>query len=477
MIIRSRSTFVLGLLSLVGICEAQIFVQAQPQPSRQMPSSAMPEPHPQAPNAAQAAGQNLTPGLGVDVPLPALPPAAPKEWQLTLDQAIKYGMEHSPQILAAHYNVEGARANYVGQRLPANPTIGFGTVNNQVSTGQFGNPANYPLYVPVETSGKLRWRTDQSKNQWLQSKSDFQTTSNTVRESVADAYIVLQVANRGLIDEQEAYADARKLRDLTLKQFQAGGAPQTNAIRTQVAFTQESANMVTAINAVRDARANLNVQLGRNATDPIDAADPLAFTPIHPRLEELEAQALKNRPELQSAEYNRRSLSANVGLQRAAGYPDLIFGTDLHAIGEGNVEVGFAFPIDLGSIRGAVQQAQKQVKAQQAVQTQLKQSVELDVSSAFDALSTAEQTVDAYQNGILPQSVSLFERITQGYTLGANTVLDLLDAQSTLRSVRIAYYTAIGNYRQAMAQLEHATGQAIPAFSSVPIVNSPPPVK
>ena len=134
-------------------------------------------------------------------------------------------------------------------------------------------------------------------------------------------------------------------------------------------------------------------------------------------------------------------------------------------------------PIDLGSIRGAVQQAQKQVKAQEAVQSQLKQSVQLDVNAAFDALNTAEQTVDAYQNGVLPQSESLLQRITQGYTLGANTVLDLLDAQNTLRTVRIAYYTAIGNYRQALAQLERAVGQSIPAFSSVPIVNVTPPVK
>ena len=272
-------------------------------------------------------------------------------------------------------------------------------------------------------------------------------------------------ANRALTDEQEAYADALKLRDLTRKQFEAGGSPQTNAIRAQVALTQETANLFSAINGVRQARASLNNVIGREADAPIDAAEPLEYQPAALNLNDLQALAAKNRPELASAEYNRRALSAAASLARAQSYPDIVLGKPLQ--GTTNIELGFTLPLfDFGGIRGATQQAQKQEKAQEAVQRQVRQSVGLDVQAAYNALNLAAQTVEAYRSGILPQSESLLQRVTQGYQLGASTILDLIDAQATLRTVRIAYYGAIGQYRQALAQVERATGAPIAALRS-----------
>ena len=326
-------------------------------------------------------------------------------------------------------------------------------------------------------AGKLRWRTSQSKNEWLQSQADAQTTGLTVQQSVANAYINLQAANRALADEQEAYADALKLRDLTAKQFQAGGSPETNAIRAQVALTQETANLFSAINGVRQARANLNVVIGQDANAPIDAAEPLEYQPVSLKLDDLQALAAKYRPELASAEYNRRALSAAASLARSQSYPDLVLGKTLQ--GTNGVELGFSLPFfDFGGIRGATQQAQHQEKAQEAIQRQVRQNVELDAQTAYNALNLAAQTVEAYRNGILPQSESLLRRVTQGYQLGASTILDLIDAQATLRTVRIAYYGAIAQYRQALAQIERATGVPLAALrGSGPILPVAPPAK
>ena len=412
----------------------------------------------------------------MDIPLPPLPPAVPIAQQMTLAQVVAYAQTHSPQVLAARYGIAGARANYVGQRVPANPTIGYGGINNTVAPASFGDLSNYAVYLPIETSGKLRWRTSESKNQWLQSQADAQTTGLTTRQTVTNAYINLQTANRALTDEQEAYADALKLRDLTRKQFEAGAAPQTNAIRTQVTLTQETANLFSGVNAVREARANLNIQMGRDVETPVDAAEPLAFNPVTLNLADLQALAAKNRPEVASAEYTRRALSAAASLARAQGYPDLVLGTPLQ--GANGVELGFTLPLfDFGGIRGAVQQAQKQEKAQEATQRQIRQSVGLDVQSAYDSLNLAAQTVEAYRSGILPQSESLLRRVTQGYALGASTILDLIDAQATLRTVRIAYYGAIGQHRQALAQLERATGTPSAALNSAPAQIVKPAVK
>ena len=131
--------------------------------------------------------------------------------------------------------------------------------------------------------------------------------------------------------------------------------------------------------------------------------------------------------------------------------------------------MGIAFPLfDFGSIRGAIRQAQKNVKVQEAENEQTRRSVELDVKTAYESLDGSEQAVAAYQNGAIPQSESLLTRIESGYALGFNTILDLIDAQNNLRTVRIAYYAAIGNYRQALSQLERAVGAPMPALNTAP---------
>jgi outer membrane protein TolC len=45
--------------------------------------------------------------------------------------------------------------------------------------------------------------------------------------------------------------------------------------------------------------------------------------------------------------------------------------------------------------------------------------------------------------------------------LGGNTILDLLNAQATVRSTRNDYNTALAAYRQAIAQLERAIGASL----------------
>jgi outer membrane protein TolC len=210
-----------------------------------------------------------------------------------------------------------------------------------------------------------------------------------------------------------------------------------------------------------------NIQLGRAPEVPVDAAEPLAYHPIHPKLEDLQAQAVRSRPELVSAEFNRRALRAAVDMQRAVHYPDLTVG---HTAKFDGFQVGVLFPLwDFGSIRGAVRQAEKNVQVHDAQTTALRQSIQLQVADAYEALVLAERTVEAFQSGTLPQSESLLQRVQQGYRLGFGTILDVLDAQNNLRAVRIAYYGAIGNYRAALSQLEGAVGAAIPALNSAPL--------
>ncbi len=387
---------------------------------------------------------------------PQGPPEVAPSDRVTLAQAEAEGLRNNPQIAQALHTTAGAKANLSGQRAPLNPIFSYSGINNTVAPTSFGDPSNYALAYTLETSGRQGLRTRQARAQLQGAQYDEQTTRLSVRQAVAAAYVALQIADYGLDNEREAYTVARRLDDLTQKQFSLGAAPETNAIRTRIALTQEEQNLLTAINNVLVDRANLNLAMGRDPGRPIDCVEKLAFRPISVTLTSLQEQALRTRPEIRSAEAARHALEAEVGLQRSQSYPDVVVATDLRAR---QVEVGFALPLfDLGSIRGAVHKAKEDVQVQRAQEQQTRQQVLLDVQSAYLALDVAARTVRSFEDGILPRAESLLKRIEQGYGLGANTVLDLIDAQETYRTTRNDYANAIGNYAQAEAQLERAIG-------------------
>ena len=395
--------------------------------------------------------------------------------RITLERAVEIAFQENAQIKASRYQIEAAKANLSGQRAPINPTLTYGGLNNTVApapTLDVNNPSNYGVLFTVETNGAISWRTSQAHNQFDQATADAKTAFLNVRQSVTNAYIGLQIANRALLDEQEALKDAARIRDLTRQQFKLGAAPQTNSIRADIAYTQEFANMLNQVNAVKAARSALNIALGRKPEQPVDAAEPLEFAPIHEKLDDLQKLADANRPELSSATYSLHALKAAVGLQRSQYYPDLVVGTDFREVHSGVFQVGLTLPLfDFGSIRGAVSQAKKNVKAQESQIVLAQQQVRLDVESAYEALIVSEGTVEALMAGSLSQAEGLEQRIEKGYLLGGNTILDLLDAQSTLRASRIAYYGSIGNYRQALAQLERAIGAPVRALNTAPAVS------
>lgn len=412
--------------------------------------------------------------------LAGAPPKVPAAQQLTLAQALEYARNNSPLLQGALYQVASARANLSGQRAPVNPIFNVGGLNN--STGpsvgplDLGRASNYAFAFTVETNGGIGWRTSQARNQLFGTQADARTTSLGVAQAVTGGYIDLQVADANLENEQQAYASALRISDLTEKQFRLGAAPETSASRAAIALTQEQSSLLKANSVVRVARASLNIQMGRDAEVPVDAADALEYRPAAdlPTLNALQTRAVQNRPELQSAEFARRALRANVGLQRAQSLPNLYVGTDLEAIQSGRLQFGLTLPLfDFGSIRGAVRKAQSDVKAQEAVLTQQRQIVQLDVSTAYDALRRSQRIVALYQEGILPTTASLLQKIEKGYTLGGSTILDLIDAQNNNRQVRSDYNNAIGDYNRALAQLERAIGEPLTPASATSLLFAP----
>jgi cobalt-zinc-cadmium efflux system outer membrane protein len=83
---------------------------------------------------------------------------------------------------------------------------------------------------------------------------------------------------------------------------------------------------------------------------------------------------------------------------------------------------------------------------------------------ALSRLAAAETVVRTYQGGVLEQSRRLLEGSQRALQVGAPgaSILNVLEAQRTYRSVLTEYTNALAQHAQARAELDRATG-SVPA--------------
>ena len=85
----------------------------------------------------------------------------------------------------------------------------------------------------------------------------------------------------------------------------------------------------------------------------------------------------------------------------------------------------------------------------------------LEVRENLAKVDAAGKSVSIYRDGLLPQAEQAFQSALAGYRTGTVNFMTLLDAQRTIRDVRMGYYKAVVEYEQGVADLERAVGRKL----------------
>ena len=209
------------------------------------------------------------------------------------------------------------------------------------------------------------------------------------------------------------------------------------------------------------ALASLRQFLGFDAV-PADyhVAGSLVYEPVPLRLEEVQARALANRPDLLAAQRSVTASESQVGLARANGKVDLDVAFNYTRLNQNNLGA-FYFNIPLpvfNKNQGEIARTQYVVTQSQFQQKAAEQQVLTDVKNAYENLRTSEQVVQLYDKGYLQQASQSLEITRFSYGHGAASLLDFLDAERSYRSTELSYRQALATYMTALEQLRQAEG-------------------
>jgi cobalt-zinc-cadmium efflux system outer membrane protein len=111
--------------------------------------------------------------------------------------------------------------------------------------------------------------------------------------------------------------------------------------------------------------------------------------------------------------------------------------------------------------QGGIRQAEVAVQTAEADLNKALNVVENEVEVAYRNLIQSRRLVEAYVGGVLDDARATFTIVERAYERGGATILDLLDAARTSRTIQQNYIEALFNYQRNVLQLESAVGQEI----------------
>jgi cobalt-zinc-cadmium efflux system outer membrane protein len=383
---------------------------------------------------------------------------------LTLAKALALTLEHSPELSAFSWDIRSAEARIIQAKLSPNPEVSIEGENlNILSGSQSGNEMQNTLRLSqlIELGGKRKLRVreaqfDRESTQW-----DYQVKRLEVLKQTSTAYIDVLAAQANVQLAEEGLAIAEAAVPVTEKRLEAGKASEIELVRTNTAVATAHIELEQAKRELQRARLNLAAQWGeKKAVFPAVVGNLEQVSKLPP-LESLNAK-LRGNPNLAKWTTERKKREATLNLVRADAKPDLTFEAGPRVIQSHPVDVtfvaGFSVPLplwnrDQGKIAEAEANVAKVADERAAAETR----AYADLNEAYQTLARAAEEVRVLRESVLPGAKSAVVQITDGYSAGRFSQLDLLDAQRSYNETRTQYVKALAAYHNAQAQIDALT--------------------
>jgi cobalt-zinc-cadmium efflux system outer membrane protein len=213
------------------------------------------------------------------------------------------------------------------------------------------------------------------------------------------------------------------------------------------------------------AKAGLRQQLGyESVTDNFDVSGMLEHKKHTVQLDELERQALANRPDLQAAHSGVTVANDTLSLAFGNKVRDWTWATDYtnQNFGINGVGVSLSFELPFHD-RNQGEIARSHAAVTQAAETEdaARVGVLTDVINAYHGLQTGEEVVALFEGGYLDQATQSRDISTYAFQRGAATILDVLDAERSYRATQLAYRQALAAQMIAAEQVNLVVGTQV----------------
>jgi cobalt-zinc-cadmium efflux system outer membrane protein len=408
--------------------------------------------------------------LTTDLTLPALAQTN----ALTLAVVKEIALSRNWNVLAAESSVDAATAQLIVAREFPNPTLSLSSykIGPRNAGTQLGNglwDRDYDSYVAVsqffEIAGKRRDRRLAARAGVLSARARFYDAKRTLDQGVTKAYVNALLAGENARNLTESAGYMRHEATIAEAQHAAGDLSEADMKTLEINAEQFELQAKSAEAAAVEARIGVEVLMGveqpKGDWAPRDSLQQMAVAAVS--LPYVGSETNAERPDVLAAKTDLRAAEENLKLQKAERIPDptVFVGAEHEPPGGSPVvdtfNVGVSFPLPLWNLNGgSIKAAQAVVDQSRIALQQLQAQAVADQATAESEYSEASLRWLRYRDQTVPESAKVRETIEYKYQKGAATLIDLLNAEQTDNTVRLAFAQAMNDTATAAADLTAA---------------------
>lgn len=408
----------------------------------------------------------------------AAEPAGP----VTLSQAIEIAFQNQGSARSARLQAEAARERIAQEQSGNLPevtgSVYYNVAGRRVSRagGGFATTESNSGLQPEVTlsynifdSGLTSARVRQARSGAMAQEATLGAVQNDLALLVASDYYSQLRAEKlvGLRSEQVRLAE-EQLRGVEARISVGDAAPADSALPLSE-LRNRQVDLIQATNDLAIAANNLRNTLGLPVGDPLLLVEN-SEGPETPggTLEELQAEALENRPEIRRARMRVAGNRESISIARINRLPrlDTVFRSGVTPREDNQRsywELGavVSMPLfDAGASQARINEAQYSAKASEAELEQAIWDVSANVKEAWSNLSSARERLAASELAVDAARINL-EQTTERYNLGASgvTVISLITAQVQFATASTNAIQAEYDLKLAEMQLSRAVGR------------------
>ena len=392
----------------------------------------------------------------------------------TLQDCIDYAMQENISLQQSRLTAESAQVDIKTAKNALFPSLSFSTSHSLINrpyqessytvsgteilmantntnySGSYGLNAQWELFNGGRNLKTIKQEELNSRIAGL----DFETTANSIEESIAQVYVQILYASESVKVNENTLEVSKAQRDRGKELFEAGSISSADYAQLESQVSNDNYQLVTAITALEDYKLQLKQLLEMEGN-----AEMLLYIPelndndVITRLPDKEsvyASALQTRPEIESGKLNVSASELDIKIAKSSYYPSLSLSAGIgtsHTTGTDytfseqlkngwNNSVGLTLSVPIFSRRqtkSAVEKAQIGLESTKLQLRETEKELYRTIENLWlDAWSAQQQYLAAAER--VKSSKTSFDLVSEQFNLGMKNTVELLTEKNNLLS-------------------------------------------
>jgi outer membrane protein TolC len=393
---------------------------------------------------------------------------AKREETLSLTEATREALQNNPTLKAARAKWEAANqrtsqaAAWDDPKLSVNSLLGrFVDISRN---GFMDQAVTVEQMIPL--SGKNRSKERIAAAEAVSSFENLRRQQLDVTAKTRTSYYRLANAYLLLDFNRQQEAALTQTLDATKAKFEVGTQSQADYLTAQVERQKILETRHDLEQRLSDEQSRLNVLMNKDPFSPLGRAIVEEMPGYDLSVQSLRELALVNRPEIRQAQSMLVAASAKVQLAKRAWVPDPSvsvqaqhYNAGRQAIGELNAGVSINVPwFNQQKYRSGEREARSEVMAAQGDLERARTEALGLLRDQLQKIETMRHHVELYRDQLLPSARQTVSAYQSDYETNKATLIQILNAENSLRDLETMYYQDLTDYRIAIAELESLVG-------------------